>query len=1102
MTYSIDGSDFSNTTGYFDILPENIYTVIAKDIDGCISWACDTILSFGHAPNIGTVADFVLFTTAGAISNTGISLITGGAVGTNAGAMTGFDSVICIKHIQDSATDKCSIDLQAAFNEIHNIPITQIIPPENLPLAGTYNAGVYYINYAASITTALTLDAQNNPDALFIFNVTGAFTAATSAQMYLINEASPNNIFWNVDGAVEMAASASMKGTFLSLAGTINLGKGAILEGRALTIAGAVTIDENSFTECIRPVTPVLIITQPSNSVPTGKITITEPTGLGMTYKIDNCDFTNTTGEFDLLPPGKYTVTAKNSDGCISSSTIATIDPSFFIWTGSSSNDWNNRYNWSEWIIPNDTINVLIPDANTTLLDPILPIAGYVKTIMIQSGGIIEGGTSTNLNIFGSLSSWNNLGSFNPGTSNITFKNANATMLGTTDFYDITIASGAELTLESGNILRLSGTFNLEGTGVLNAASIPNTIEYNGDNQTVINPNGTITGYNNLILSGSGTKTMPVTPTLVTGDFTISGTTSATALESLNVDGNFTIGASAEFITGIFTHSIGGNFYNDGLFNTLGSTIIFNGTSAQNIGGLASTTFNNLTIDNSLGVTLINDNMTTILGDLTINDGKLFNIAAGKQLTVSGTIINNSGNSGFILQSDINGTASLINNTNSVPATVKRYISGAAEAWHFLSSPVSAQIISGSWIPAGTYGNGTGYDLYLWNEPNSCWLYKLDSTSIINWRIVHPETDFKIGRGYLYSLQATNPTKDFAGNLNNGIMNYELTYSSTHLTLKGFNLVGNPYPSSIDWSAASGWDRTYLAGSGGGYNMWIWNPAANNYGVYNSATEIGTNNITRNIAPMQGYFVQVSSNFEMSSTNDVRVTIGANDWFVLTPNRDTTLSLIVTSEAGNGFDEIQLEFGYTSNENGAVKLFSHKKSAPSIYMNSDNTNLSVRYLTNTKENPEVPVMFKPGTDGNFSIKCNFDLKKFKTVKLADHITNCIQNMKEDQTYKFKASKTDNANRFILYLDSINIPLYNELPANIYKDGNDLVIDLNLVSEGTDVIIYDLMGRIMFQQKLSGKNRHKLNFNACSQLLFIYLKNPDGNLYRKLLWVRE
>ena len=68
MTYSIDGSAFTNTTGIFNQVPGGVYTVFAKNTDGCMSWKNETIKSFVHAPDLGTASDFVLFTTSGQLA--------------------------------------------------------------------------------------------------------------------------------------------------------------------------------------------------------------------------------------------------------------------------------------------------------------------------------------------------------------------------------------------------------------------------------------------------------------------------------------------------------------------------------------------------------------------------------------------------------------------------------------------------------------------------------------------------------------------------------------------------------------------------------------------------------------------------------------------------------------------------------------------------------------------------------------------------------------------------------------------------------------------------------------------------------------------------
>ncbi len=73
------------------------------------------------------------------------------------------------------------------------------------------------------------------------------------------------------------------------------------------------------------PAAPTVGLTQPTCSVSTGTITISAPTGAGMTFSIDGISYVNTTGIFTLVAPGIYTVTARNVAGCISPGTSATI---------------------------------------------------------------------------------------------------------------------------------------------------------------------------------------------------------------------------------------------------------------------------------------------------------------------------------------------------------------------------------------------------------------------------------------------------------------------------------------------------------------------------------------------------------------------------------------------------------------------------------------------------------------------------------------------------------------------------------------------------------------------------------------------------------
>ena len=767
-------------------------------------------------------------------------------------------------------------------------------------------------------------------------------------------------------------------------------------------------------------------------------------------------------------------------------------------WNGSTSSSWTSVENWTPNAGPASNKDIIIPDASTTPNDPYLPSFTEIKSLEIKAGGTLNSNPDAQITINGGNSAWLNIGgTFSPNTSKVIFTNDNAAIAGTTNFYDVIIPDTVVLWLTNGSVMRIAGA--VANAGVWRTViGGPTTVEYNGGNQTVVVPNPVTNRYSTLILSGSGTKTLPGIALDVYGDFSMSGSATTTAAAALNTRGSFTVGSGATFNTGALNHSVGGNFSNNGTFTATGSTITCNGILAQIISGTSATTFNSLTSNNAADVTITSDALTTVAGTLTINSGKQFSVAPGKHLSVDGSITNNAGSSNFVLHSGAAGTASLLHNTDNVPATVQRYISGAAEAWHFLSSPVAAQGISGSWLPSGTYGNGTGYDLYVWDEPTNCWIYKRNTTSVVNWNTVHPGSDFTPGRGYLYSVQAANPTKAFTGNLNNGSLTYPLTFGSTDPVLKGFNLLGNPYPSSVDWDAAFGWSRNDLVNSGGGYDMWIWNPAANNYGIHNSFTGTGTNSVTRYIAPMQGFFVRAYVAGNLGVNNNVRVHDGTG-WFKNAEINPAMVGIVVQSDANKSFDEALLMFGYQANEPGAVKLFSHVQTAPSLYLSSGNEQYSVQYLTDTVDYPTVPVLFKPGNDGNYTLSCNFDTDNFNILMLEDRQMHYSQDMKSVKTYSFIAAKTDDANRFVLHFGTENTTPGNELPARIYSDGIQLIIDLKLVRKETTVMVYDVLGRKLLQRELQGDTQHNLSLSAPKQILIVYLKNPDGSFSRKLVW---
>ena len=197
-------------------------------------------VNFAQAPDLGTVANFVLFSTTGAISNTGISHITGN-VGTNTGAISSFSNVDGVMHSPDGTTATCAIDLSKAYTQLNTATPTSA-HGVLLGSGETLLPGVYSIPAAASVNNTLTLDGQGNENAVFIFQIGGAFSSGASAQISLTNCAKASNVFWKIEGAVSFAAGTIMRGTVIANNAAISLGAGVTLEGRALSTTGAVAV--------------------------------------------------------------------------------------------------------------------------------------------------------------------------------------------------------------------------------------------------------------------------------------------------------------------------------------------------------------------------------------------------------------------------------------------------------------------------------------------------------------------------------------------------------------------------------------------------------------------------------------------------------------------------------------------------------------------------------------------------------------------------------------------------------------------------------------------------------------------------------------------
>ncbi len=205
---------------------------------------------------VGT-ADGYAILAGTTITNTGATVITGN-VGLNPGtAITGFTFsgppgpglVIGEVHAADAVAIQAKSDLVIAYQYLAGLPATIDLTGQDLG-GLVLNAGVYHFNSSAGLTGTLTLDAQGNPNAVFVIDIGSTLTTASGANVVLVNGAQAGNVFFRVGSSATLGTNTTFNGTIVALT-SITLTTGAdITCGAAWARNGAVTLDTNTITVC------------------------------------------------------------------------------------------------------------------------------------------------------------------------------------------------------------------------------------------------------------------------------------------------------------------------------------------------------------------------------------------------------------------------------------------------------------------------------------------------------------------------------------------------------------------------------------------------------------------------------------------------------------------------------------------------------------------------------------------------------------------------------------------------------------------------------------------------------------------------------------
>ena len=195
---------------------------------------------------LGSASTFAILAGTPAVTNTGASIIAGDLGIHPAAAVTGFPPGIVAGavHTADAQALLAKNDLAAAYTDAAGRPVTSTIAA----LSGTLVGGVYNSGPSVlSIAGTVTLDGQNDPSSVWIFQAQSGLTTASTSTVTLINGANPCNVFWQVTSSATLGSGSNFVGTILALS-SITMDDGVTVNGRALARNGDVTLINDRIT--------------------------------------------------------------------------------------------------------------------------------------------------------------------------------------------------------------------------------------------------------------------------------------------------------------------------------------------------------------------------------------------------------------------------------------------------------------------------------------------------------------------------------------------------------------------------------------------------------------------------------------------------------------------------------------------------------------------------------------------------------------------------------------------------------------------------------------------------------------------------------------